>query len=110
MLRDLELPVTVADGLVTARPPEQGALDRRGVIDGEGQDVDAIDHSALGQGCAGCGGQCRQDVDEVNRLRNPLASGNLRRPADEEWRPDSAFEEGPFPAAVRLVDVVEPCV
>ena len=74
----------------------------------EGKQVDAVDHSASRKRRTGGGGQRRQDVDELRRLRDALPGSNPRWPADEERCPYSAFEEGAFPSAVWLVDVVEP--
>ena len=104
---NLELPVAVADGFVGARSPEQGARHGGRVRGHEGQEVHAIDNAAGGERRAGCGGERREDIDELNGHGEALAGCDPRRPADEEGCSDAAFEEGALPSPIGLVDIAE---
>ena len=71
----------------------------------ERQQVDAV-HRPIGRhGGARGGGNGGENVDMLDRHWQALAGGDVSRPADEEGHTDAAFEEGPLPAAIGLVDV-----
>ena len=61
----------------------------------------------VGKRRAGCGGERREDIDELDGHGQALAGRDPRRPADEEGRSDAAFEEGALPSPIGLVDFAE---
>ena len=106
---DLQFPVAHADRPVVPTPPVERLvrMPRCGFVD-EREQVGAVDDAIGRQRGAGGGRGRRVDIEVRHRLGHTLSLRQPSRPPHEERHPQAALEKRRLPAAIRLVEIVEP--